>query len=86
MRGDRDALEVGRHAIEMSEPTEYLLMRTRVLTMVAEAHALLGDVEGAGKLYERAVRVAEEKGDLWSIRRLAEAIAELDVNVPPGNS
>ncbi|MEA2499156.1 MAG: hypothetical protein QOH26_1561, partial [Actinomycetota bacterium] len=78
LRGDDRAIEVGRRAIEISEPTEYLLMRPRVLTLVAEAHALLGDAKGAADLYRRARAVADEKGDLWTIRRIDEALAQPD--------
>jgi class 3 adenylate cyclase len=76
-RGDEQALDLGRRALDLSEPTEYLMMRTRVLTLVAEAHELLGDPEGAVDLYRRARTVAEEKGDLWSIRQMDEALARL---------
>jgi tetratricopeptide (TPR) repeat protein len=81
LRGDKGgALELGRRALEISEPTEYLMMRTRVLTLVAEAREVLGDTAEAANLYRRALVVAEEKGDLWSIRTTKETLARLSAS------
>ncbi|HEU4481373.1 MAG TPA: hypothetical protein VFS18_05760, partial [Actinomycetota bacterium] len=82
LRGDERALVSGRRALETSEGTEYLLMRARALTLVAEAHVSLGDRETAADLHRRALAVSEEKGDVWSAARSRSALEQLGSTGP----
>lgn len=83
LRADDRAFDAGRRALQISEATEYLLMRARVLTLVAEAHELLGDAQTAADLHRRALAISEEKGDVWSAKLSKAALMLLGSSSEP---
>jgi class 3 adenylate cyclase/tetratricopeptide (TPR) repeat protein len=77
-RGDEStALRLAREAVELSEPSDHLVMKGQAHEALGETLRLLGDADEARKAYERAVELYEEKGDVADAGRVLKQLEAL---------
>jgi class 3 adenylate cyclase/tetratricopeptide (TPR) repeat protein len=77
-RGDgSSALRLAREAVELSEPSDYLIMKAQAHEALGETLRLLGNLEEARRAFERAVELYDAKGDVVDSARLLEQLQAL---------
>ena len=77
-RGDHDAAaEAIQAALAISEPTDYLTLREYAAMSLAEVERLAGRSDGERAALEKALRLAEQKGDVLTASRARDRLAEL---------
>jgi class 3 adenylate cyclase/tetratricopeptide (TPR) repeat protein len=75
------ALRLAREAVELSEPSDYLIMKAQAYEALGETLRLLGNPEEARPAFERAVELYEAKGDVVDSARLLEQLKALQPSV-----
>jgi class 3 adenylate cyclase/tetratricopeptide (TPR) repeat protein len=76
------ALHLAREAVELSEPSDYLIMKAQAYEALAETLRLLGNLEEARWGFGRAAELYEAKGDVVDSARLVEQLKALPPSVP----
>ncbi|HEX9349729.1 MAG TPA: AAA family ATPase [Gaiellaceae bacterium] len=75
------ALRLAREAVELSEPSDYLIMKAQAYEALGETLRLLGNLEEARRVFERAIELYETKGDVVDSARLLEQLQALQPSV-----
>ncbi len=85
-RGDApSALRLAREAVELSEPSDHLVMKGQAFEALGETLRLLGNAEEARPAYERAIELYEGKGDVVDAARVRDQLADLEAGVVVGD-
>jgi class 3 adenylate cyclase/tetratricopeptide (TPR) repeat protein len=81
-RGDGStALRLAHEAVELSEPSDHLIMKAQAYEALGETLRLLGNLDEARAAFERAVELCEAKGDVVDSARLLEQLQALRPSV-----
>jgi class 3 adenylate cyclase/tetratricopeptide (TPR) repeat protein len=81
-RGDGStALRLAHEAVELSEPSDHLIMKAEAYEALGETLRLLGNLDEARAAFERAVELCEAKGDVADSTRLLEQLNALRPSV-----
>jgi tetratricopeptide (TPR) repeat protein len=75
------ALRLAREAVDLSEPSDYPIMKAQAHEALGETFRLLGNLEEARRAFERAIELYETKGDVVDSARLVEQLKALRPSV-----
>jgi class 3 adenylate cyclase/tetratricopeptide (TPR) repeat protein len=76
------AVRLARQAVEISEPSDALVMKGQAHEYLGETLRLVGQADQAREAFERARDLYQQKGDVVDAGRVAAAIEALESSVP----
>jgi tetratricopeptide (TPR) repeat protein len=81
-RGERSsAVSLARQAVELSEPSDFPVMKGQAYEALGETLRLVGEADETRTAYEQALGLYEQKGDVADAGRIAEHLRALESSV-----